>query len=348
MQLLVDRVSAIRPDFALTDDNAPLIAETCVQLDGLPLAIELAAARMCLFTLEVLTERLAGRFKALRRGPRDAPARRHADYFLALAEKAGLHLRGGPRQLHWLHRLEVDHDNLRSALSWALGGADVELGLRLAVALTWYWLRRGHYSEWQQWFHQALQHLEQAPPAVRASLRLMQGTLAYAVQDRAFDTTPLREDEELFRELGDKEGTAHALIYRGINSLGRPQDYEEALSASEEALSLLRELGDKVGVAQALNGIGELARVAGDHERAKKAYEEALAIAAKIGDRLREHFMYINLGFMAQHEGRYEEAAGLMRESLVVAIDTGVRSMFPVPVATLAGHWLPWVTQVMR
>ena len=75
IQLFVERAQAIRPDFRLTDDNAAAIAEICVRLDGLPLAIELATARTNLFSPEALRERLGSRLQLLRSGVRDVPAR---------------------------------------------------------------------------------------------------------------------------------------------------------------------------------------------------------------------------------------------------------------------------------
>lgn len=75
VQLFVDRARVVRPDFELTDDNAPAVAEICRRLDGLPLAIELAAARLRLFSPDVLRERLGDRLGLLRSGPRDLPAR---------------------------------------------------------------------------------------------------------------------------------------------------------------------------------------------------------------------------------------------------------------------------------
>jgi predicted ATPase/class 3 adenylate cyclase len=78
VQLFVDRATAVRPDFELTDDNAPAVAEICRRLDGLPLAIELAAARLRLFSPEVLRERLGDRLGLLRSGPRDLPERQQA------------------------------------------------------------------------------------------------------------------------------------------------------------------------------------------------------------------------------------------------------------------------------
>src|SRR3989442_8206476 len=75
IQLFVDRARSVRPDFHLTDDNAAAVAEICLRLDGLPLAIELATARINLFSPEALRDRLGSRLKALGSGARDLPAR---------------------------------------------------------------------------------------------------------------------------------------------------------------------------------------------------------------------------------------------------------------------------------
>ncbi|MFN8678160.1 MAG: LuxR C-terminal-related transcriptional regulator [Thermomicrobiales bacterium] len=75
VQLFAQRAEAIAPHFALTDDNAPLVAEICRRLDGLPLAIELAAARMTHLSLPMLWERLDQRLPVLTGGGRDRPLR---------------------------------------------------------------------------------------------------------------------------------------------------------------------------------------------------------------------------------------------------------------------------------
>jgi predicted ATPase/class 3 adenylate cyclase len=75
VRLFVERAREARADFALTDANAAAVAEISARLDGLPLAIELAAARLRLFSPDDLRERLRSRLELLGRGPRDLPAR---------------------------------------------------------------------------------------------------------------------------------------------------------------------------------------------------------------------------------------------------------------------------------
>ena len=69
------RAKAVAPKFRLTDQNAAAVAEICLRLDGLPLAIELATARINVLSAEDLRARLGSRLQLLRRGARDVPAR---------------------------------------------------------------------------------------------------------------------------------------------------------------------------------------------------------------------------------------------------------------------------------
>ena len=73
--LFVKRAAFVKPDFALTPDNAAAVADICRQLDGLPLAIELAAARIRLFSPDALLDRLNNQLATLTTGARDLPQR---------------------------------------------------------------------------------------------------------------------------------------------------------------------------------------------------------------------------------------------------------------------------------
>ncbi|MGB8223167.1 MAG: DUF4062 domain-containing protein [Polyangiales bacterium] len=75
VRLFVDRAAAVTPGFALTDENAPVIAELCRRVDGLPLAIELAAARTRVLSPRALLDRLGQRLDVLAGGSQDLPER---------------------------------------------------------------------------------------------------------------------------------------------------------------------------------------------------------------------------------------------------------------------------------
>jgi non-specific serine/threonine protein kinase len=89
VQLFVERAQAVVPSFALTEGTVPIVADICNQLDGLPLAIELAAARVNHLSLQALRDRLAQRLPLLGHGARDHPAR-HRTLGEAIAWSYGL------------------------------------------------------------------------------------------------------------------------------------------------------------------------------------------------------------------------------------------------------------------
>ena len=75
LELFVQRASAVRPGFAVTEENAPAIAEICARLDGLPMAIELAAARIKVLTPQAMAPKLRQGLDMLASTARDLPER---------------------------------------------------------------------------------------------------------------------------------------------------------------------------------------------------------------------------------------------------------------------------------
>jgi predicted ATPase/class 3 adenylate cyclase len=111
VRLFIERAKAARPDFSVTDENAPAVAEICARLDGLPLAIELAAARIKLLTPSAMLERLGSRLKLLGGGSRDLPERQRT-------------LRG---TIEWSHALLEEGEQLLFArLAVFSGGRTLE------------------------------------------------------------------------------------------------------------------------------------------------------------------------------------------------------------------------------
>jgi predicted ATPase/class 3 adenylate cyclase len=75
VRLFIERAKSVKVDFEVSDENAPAVAEICVRLDGLPLAIELAAARIKMLPPKAMPQRLGNRLKLLTGGARDLPER---------------------------------------------------------------------------------------------------------------------------------------------------------------------------------------------------------------------------------------------------------------------------------
>jgi predicted ATPase len=99
--------------------------------------------------------------------------RRHCEYYVSLAERADLGLRG-PEQLAWMSRVDADRSNLRAAVSWSVRAGCPELGLRLAVAL----VRAGRlHTETRGWIETTLSAAEDLEPHLHAKARLSLGLI---------------------------------------------------------------------------------------------------------------------------------------------------------------------------
>jgi DNA-binding CsgD family transcriptional regulator/tetratricopeptide (TPR) repeat protein len=239
--------------------------------------------------------------------------RRHAAYFLALAERAALGVRGVD-QLRWVDRLTADLANVRAAFAWSLEVGAPDTALRLAGALSEYWARRGPLGEGRALLDRALAAVGATPSVARAWGLTERAWMALMQNDLAAATTSATEGAEVARVVGDTgvEGKALATLCW----IGRDGDWERAAALGEEAVALLRPLGDELRLGFALATLGMAEHRRGNREGAVVAYEESLANHRAGGDRLWVAMVLIRLGDLACDRGDYDDALPRYREAL--------------------------------
>jgi non-specific serine/threonine protein kinase len=245
--------------------------------------------------------------------------RRHAEFFLALAEEAEPKLEG-PAQRIWLDRLSADYDNIRAALKWALEN-DADVGLRLAGALGPFWQFRGYWDEGRKGLTAVLKQSDSssANTPSRGKVLIAVGWMASQQSDDVSARSYAEEALTIYRELGDKRGISRALTVLG-HVAQRGSDLTLARSLYEESLAIRWEVGDKREIAVGLNNLGLT-----EHDRAaaRSLHEESLAIRREVGDKRGIAISLDNLGFLARKQGDYTTARSLHEESLTIHRELG-------------------------
>lgn len=275
-------------------------------------------------------------------GDEDQIRRRHAEYYLRLAQRAQAELRG-PQQLEWLNGLDTDHNNLRVALRWALDGSEheggteagLELGMRAAAALCRFWEMRGYLSEGRQWLDELLARRQAVAPESRAIALRSAGILALGQGDLTRSAELCSESLQLYTAMGDTPGRAGAL-----NSLGNARreldDLEGAQALYEQGLALYREMGDPLGIAVVLNNLGAVTQLRGDLAHSAELYEESLALRRASDDTRGVAYTLNRLGGIAHQQGDLGRAEALCRESLQMRHKLGDKHGTILTLTTLA------------
>jgi non-specific serine/threonine protein kinase len=423
VRLFAERARAVQPAFALGERNAEAVAQLCVRLDGIPLALELAAACLRGLTVEQVAARLDRRFRLLTGGSRTALPRqqtlratvewsysllspseqrlfdrlsvfaggwtleaaeavcadgelaeedvldlllrlvgkslvqteegidgetryhlletlrqyagerlaesadaaaaqqRHAHYFLAVAEAAEPHLKGRD-QVVWMARLDAARDDLRTAWRWYVDHGVAEEAVRLAVALQWFWYRRG-VMEARTWFTHLVTLPELAAPGVvRAQALAWAGMWLGAFGDLAEGGRLLEEALTWSRPARHAAITALTLHFLGLNRL-HVGATDEGRCMQEEALALYRGLGDQWSSGEMLCHLGALAYSQGDLMRATELAAEALSIARATGDIRRRAWAVEVLGQVSSARGDVAEATVLLEEGRAAYHEVG-------------------------
>ncbi len=451
VQLFVVQARAAAPSFELTDENAGAVSEVCQRVDGLPLAIELAAARVPVLPPRVLLTRLERRLPLLTGGSRDVPDRlrtmqsaiawsydlltpaeqallrrlsvfvggftieaaesmtgdavqlqprtpttapqpeaaaapptstptmldglmalvdqslvrrvdaptgdaeprfamletireyglerlatggeeatardAHAAYYLSYVERIEADLYGGRGLVRLLDALEVEHPNLRAALTHLGETAETEASLRLAGALAPFWLFHSHRGEGRGWLKLALDRARGAAAAApRAKAVGGAAILAFSQGDYGRAAELAEESLTLRQDQGDNWGIATALNLLGAVERGRG-DYDLAALRFEAALALFEETGDTGWIALARGNLGILAFWRGDLEQATALLEDAVALYRQAGD------LYAygaaatlsDLALVSCDRGDHTRAAALFAESLTRWREVGTK-----------------------
>jgi tetratricopeptide (TPR) repeat protein len=241
---------------------------------------------------------------------------RHGDWFLRLAEQ-GEKESTSAEQAKWLDLLEREHENLRLAMEWHQAQNDIESCLRMAAALSWFWVSHGHLTEGRRSLANLLGRTEGLPVStlVRAKSLYGAGRLAWRLLEDERAGVLLEESLDLFKSIDDEAGVAAALGELA-SVVGRAGDHGLASSYYEEALTLNRALGDTAGIASALTNLGVVARRRHDYESARNLVEEGLSLWRECGDTRGIAMALHKLGKIACEQEDYAKAYACSRESI--------------------------------
>ena len=402
VELLTQRARGVRPDFE-PDDAA---FEICARLDGLPLALELAASRLRSLTSSALLERLEQRLPLLTAGRRDAPERqrtlratiewsydllqndlravfarlavcagtfsfeaaesvvdatfdeldalvevsllkpvrgdrllmletirefaaerlaasgeeplwqrRHAEHFLTVALSANLMNESEGEQYHEI--AIRDRDNFYGALDWTLEAGEIELGVRIAVALENHWTTSGD-SESKAQVVRMLDHVEDLPGELRAQALRTRGGVAMSLAEYDEGLRYYEEALAEYQRLGDDRGIGIMQLRLALELRGKGQ-LEEARLRAEESLRLLRNVGFTKGEAQALTVLGGIELAEGNDDLGFEMWEQALTFAEEGGFTWWRIVVLYSLSWRLAERGRYGDAEAPAREALALA-----------------------------
>jgi predicted ATPase/DNA-binding SARP family transcriptional activator len=339
VQLFGDRARLVVPDFAISDANRTKVAELCGRLDGLPLAIELAAARMRILSVRQLSERLGDVFDVLTGGARSAPARHQAlratldwshdllttqervvfrrlavftgGFELAAAEIVTAFGEIRPGEVLDLVTRLTDKSLLladRSRERYQLLATIREYAAeQLAAAAERDQARRAHLAYYTEF-------------AERAGARLEHATAAdlEAVLDRLdAERANLRAATDYARESGDA-----VAALRIVGQLGKYAYLRGHYSEVRQWMDLAVAAGPTAPPhlrARALYGSGRLAQLSCDYEPAVRRLDAALLLYRELGDAAGTVSCLEALGSVAREQGRYVRSAQLHAEGLELA-----------------------------
>jgi predicted ATPase/Tfp pilus assembly protein PilF len=336
VELFVDRAYSVKPGFALNDGNAAAVAELCIRLEGIPLAIELAASRVKVLTVQQIAERLGDRLNLLTGGSRTAPPRYQA---LATA-------------IDWSYNLLTEAEKtLFRRLSvfsggWTLdaaesvcagGGVDRRDVLELLAGLIDKSLVVSEEREGQERYRfmvtiqeYAAKRLEQAGEAAAVCRAHADFFLAYALQGES----KLKSAEQkrwLDRLTVEYDNVRAVLSWAmkqstglGLHLAGGLTDFWYLHGFWNEGRRWLSEMlalapaADTSHRAKALNAAALMAQFQGDGTAARSLAEQALALSRQSNEERQTAIALNTLAMIAGDHGNFALARRFFEESLAI------------------------------
>jgi predicted ATPase len=254
----------------------------------------------------------------------------HLSHYLALAEAAEPKL-VGTEQIKWMDRLDIEHDNVRAGLGWALEQGDGASALRLSGSMAEFWEVRGYWNEGRQWLEQALALSREvgssrnSASAVRgwsAQALWQYGTLAWRQCDFAAARELLAQSLALYQEIDNRDGLANVLATMGAMAFEQGEN-ATAQALYEECLALRRPFGNAERIGSALFGLGIVAFNVRDHTTARTLFEESLTFLRAAGSTLGISYILHCLGDLARIHGDFGAAHRLFEECLALRRELG-------------------------
>lgn len=434
VRLFVERTLLVNPKFRVSNENASALSEVCSRLDGIPLAIELAAAKMKVMSVEKLNSRLDDRFRLLTSGKRtalprqqtlkalidwsydllpdeekilwkrlsvfsggfsleaaeevcsdddldefgildsinnlaeksilifddsaerykmletihqygsellivdkaelDALRMKHLKYFETFSRQQNVLFRT-PEQAGAFDRIEADHGNIQSALSYSFESGDYVTTAEIASLVSYVWIIRGYLFIGNSWFDKLLAHENEIPKKTFSGLLDRAGGLklhlsAYDECERLYEKSLLIKEE-----LGDKEG-----IMLSLNRLGpikaRKGEYQKAGLMFEQFLSMVRELDMKSSLPNALNNLILLELYTGAYEMAHLHIEESLQVCQECGNLQELYFANRNAAKLAFALGDIERSIEFHNKALLLSREISYKSGISVTLTEMA------------
>ncbi len=346
VRLFAERAAAVRPGFVLNAASASAVVSICRRLEGIALAIELAAARVGTLPVETIAARLDDHFKLLSRGPRGAPQRQQT--LRALIDWSHDLLEPAERAL--LARLSVFAGGwtIEAAeavcaqivpASDAIDGGGVLDALTALVdkSLVSFDAAAARYRILETVRHYAHERLEERGETVRCRERHFAHFLAFAEAVRPA-TKGADQPQRLAQMDAEHDNLRAALAWSATDGAGGAGlqlagaiwplwNLRGLLNEGRGWLStLLQHAADRAAAparARALRGAGVLAHAQGDFAASAAWHEQCLALQRELGDRKGVAASLESLGIVAYERGNCAAGIALMEEALAIQRQLG-------------------------